>query len=233
MQTRLWQSHLLRWLTLAIGLAPVVSLDAAKPVPNTIPATVQFLNANGDRILGDGQDYEDGIGGVRCVIHRTGDGFTGTGDMILDTSERQGTRRVQLTLAEPYAWNDPQLANCPWINTLLAPNQSYALNETIWINVGQIWQLPVGESAFKPCEIHTSQGSVRFGTWTSTSRDYCLRGTAEPGVWVTRTAIDTWQVSATPNVIAVLLRQYRGDRIPVNYYYLPVHMMITVPSLTP
>jgi hypothetical protein len=192
--------------------------STAARVTNEVPAIITFQNWAGDRILGDGRAYTDGVDGVSCVVHNSDLG--GSGDCIIDTRSSHPSRTVHFQMLDVV----PPPAPC----TGIPPNPSltYDLQQEIWLNVSHLWQLKnVGDAAYRPAYFLLPRDSLRFGTFPGQT-DYC----ASP-VYVVRTGPDTWDVSSPPNGVpggstAVFLPVQNGRSVPVNYYAMPFHLTV-------
>lgn len=207
----------------------VLTLSAAR-VSNAVPAVVTFDNWGGDKILGDGQPYVGGVGGVECGIFDSG-----SGDCVLDTRSSRPKRTGIFNLTTfPAGLPSPAQLFCPPDPsdpcTVLTTNPGvvYSTQVAFWMNVGKVWQMAIGEETCKPAIFIVSKDYVRFSKFPGADDSYC----ASP-VWVKRVALGEWEVSSPPpfgtsgvHDLGVLLKWDRGRSVPTYYYSMPFHLRI-------
>jgi hypothetical protein len=196
---------------LKVGVGTPTAAQKNKTPPNP-GVTVTFGDRPGDKIVSDGHGpYVNGVGGVEGQLW-----VDGTGDMTLNLKGTRPNRAFDGSYSP--ATDVAQPTGAP----------SGTFSDGWFINVGQIWKIPVGTT------VSTRGGSFATGVgdfrWCSDG-SFCAGFATTELLTVTRISTDKWTASAdAPSSSAlgsdlnVLVKLPRGQAI--GYYRMPFQMTI-------
>lgn len=204
-------------LALFLVFVGIVTFESGAPLAaqkTTNPGvTVTFGDRVGDAIFSDGHGpYVNGVGGVVGQILASG-----SGDMTLNLSKTR-PNRVFNGVYTPATDVSQPTGNPP----------SGTFSDGSFLNISRIWQVPVGSTVSTAASFNTrtSGGSFR---WCPNPGPFC---DAIPAfVTVTRTAGDTWTVSADPATsettgtdLDTLIEDVHWQAL--GYYHMPFSLTI-------
>jgi hypothetical protein len=175
--------------------------------------TVTFGDRLGDAIFSDGHgQYVNGVGGVVGQIF-----VSGSGDMTLNLSKTR-PNRVFNGVYTPATDVSQPTANPP----------SGTFSDGSFLSIWKIWQIPVGTTVSTGAGFSTRMGGGSF-RWCVNSGPGCYAVTDV--VTVTRTAFDTWTVSAdaaTSETLGTDLDALIEDVHwqALGYYHMPFSLTI-------
>lgn len=205
-------------LVLFLVFIGIVTFESGAPLAaqkTTSPAvSVTFGDRGGDAIFSDGHgQYVNGIGGVVAQILASD-----SGDMTLNLSKTR-PNRVFNGIYSP-ATDASQLTPNP---------PSGTFSDGTSLAIGKIWEIPVGNTVSTGASFTAGFGSFR---WCAPG-SFCAPLAVTELVTATRSAFDTWTVSADPATsttlgtdLDVLLGSKRGGWEVLGYYHMPFYITI-------
>jgi hypothetical protein len=208
-----------RTLALFLVFVNIVTFESGAPLaaPKTTDpgVIVTFADRVGDAIFSDGHGpYVNGVGGVVAQILASG-----SGDMTLNLSKTR-PNRVFNGVYTPATDISQPTANPP----------SGTFSDGWFLNIGKVWQIPVGSTTMSTGASFNTPMSGGSFRWCANPGPFCDGPPAF--VTVTRTARDTWTVSADPATstmpgtdLDVLIGP--GPKWePIGYYHMPFSLTI-------
>ena len=207
-----------RMLVLAIVTLGVAALESGRPYAaknsSNPGVTVTFGDRAGDGLVSDGYGpYVNGVAGVMGQIWVSGSGY-----MTLNLSSTRPNRVFNGTYTPASDVAQPT-ANPP----------GGTFSDGWFINVGDVWHIPVGATVSTGASFAAGVGSFR---WCAPG-SFCAGLATTELVTVTRPSVETWQVSADPpsstalgSDLAVLLDQIHNRWQAIGYYRMPFQLTI-------